>query len=81
MAKPSTPHAKNSSLIALGTAIKNERKKRGVSQEALALSAGIDRSYLGGVERGEHNIAVINLIRLTKALDIKLYELAQEANL
>jgi len=44
------------------------RKQRGWSQETLALESGIARSYLGGVERGQRNIALINICRLAEAL-------------
>ena len=45
------------------------RKQRGWSQEQLALESGLARSYLGGVERGQRNIALLNIIRLADALD------------
>ena len=54
----------------LGTRIRETRKSKGMSQEALALEAGLDRSYVGGVERGERNIAIINLSKIASALDI-----------
>jgi transcriptional regulator with XRE-family HTH domain len=46
------------------------RKAKGWSQERLALESGIARSYLGGVERGQRNIALVNICRLAEALDI-----------
>lgn len=46
------------------------RRQRGISQEALALESGLARSYLGGVERGQRNIALVNICRLAQALDI-----------
>jgi len=46
------------------------RKAKGWSQEALALESGIARSYLGGVERGQRNIALVNICRLAEALEI-----------
>lgn len=45
------------------------RKAKGWSQEALALESGIARSYLGGVERGQRNIALVNICRLAEALE------------
>jgi transcriptional regulator with XRE-family HTH domain len=53
----------------------------GFSQEAFADAAGIDRSYLGGIERGEHNFAMINLFKIAKALQTTTAELLQEAGL
>lgn len=41
-----------------------------MSQEALAHDAGLDRSYVGGIERGEHNLTVLSLMRIAKALDM-----------
>jgi len=46
------------------------RKAKGWSQERLALESGIARSYLGGVERGQRNIALLNICRLADALEI-----------
>ncbi len=59
MAKPSPSHAGTGKLVALGNAVRRLRKKKGISQEELALIAALDRSYVGGVERGEHNLTVI----------------------
>lgn len=47
------------------------RKKKGWSQEQLALHSGLARSYLGGVERGQRNIALENIVKLARTLEIK----------
>jgi transcriptional regulator with XRE-family HTH domain len=47
------------------------RKTRGWSQERLALESGLARSYLGGVERGQRNIALLNIFKLAAALDVE----------
>lgn len=52
-----------------------------ISQEELANIAGIDRSYMGGIERGQHNISVVNLLRLSNALGITLEKLFAKAAL
>jgi len=47
------------------------RKKKGWSQEKLALESGIARSYLSGVERGQRNIALINICKLASTLEVR----------
>ena len=69
MAKPSPKHAGEKVLVDLGVAIRNARKEAGLSQEALAVEAELDRSYMGGIERGEHNMTVISLIKVSHALN------------
>lgn len=71
----------NPALIALGEAIRCIRLSKGFSQEKLALLAEVERSYLGRVERGDNNVAVLTLARLAHALEITLAELMQEAKL
>lgn len=68
-------------LVALGEAIRRVRRQRGISQEKLALIADIDRSYVGRVERGDNNVAVLTLLKLTQALEISLVDLMRESNL
>jgi transcriptional regulator with XRE-family HTH domain len=41
----------------------------GISQEQLALRAGLDRTYVGGVERGERNVALLNIVKLANSLN------------
>ncbi|MHC4508867.1 MAG: helix-turn-helix domain-containing protein [Planctomycetota bacterium] len=65
-------------LKKLGRNVRAVRRMRGLSQESLALAAGLDRSYVGGVERGERNIAVVNLLRLAKALAIPASTLLED---
>ena len=47
------------------------RKDKGWSQEQLALQSGLARSYLGGVERGQRNIALENIVRLARTLELR----------
>lgn len=49
-----------------------------MSQEALALEAGLDRSYVGAIERGESNVALVNIHRIADALQVKPRELFGE---
>jgi len=55
-------------LQELGTRIRAQRKRIGLTQEALALVANVDRSYYGAVERGERNVTFTVLCRLCVAL-------------
>jgi transcriptional regulator with XRE-family HTH domain len=75
MAKPSPSHAGSPVLIALGMTIRQIRLKKGYSQESVALASDLDRSYFGGIERGEHNVAVINLEKIAIALDVSIKDL------
>jgi transcriptional regulator with XRE-family HTH domain len=75
MARPSPSHAGSPVLIALGLSIRAIREKQGQTQEAIALACGLDRSYFGGIERGEHNVAVINLEKIADALGVGIKDL------
>jgi transcriptional regulator with XRE-family HTH domain len=61
---------KSKRLISLGRAVRERRETLGLSQEALAHACQLDRTYIGGVERGERNLGVINLWRIADALDL-----------
>jgi transcriptional regulator with XRE-family HTH domain len=56
-------------LLRFGTSVRERRKHLGMSQEMLALAADLDRTYIGGVERGERNISLLNIARIAAALD------------
>ncbi len=79
MAKPSPKYSGNPVLAGLGTVIRHVRTEGGLSQEALAVDAELDRSYMGGIERGEHNLTLINLHRIAAALGTKPSKLLQAA--
>lgn len=81
MAKPSNTYSGSKILIALGLAVRQSRSEMGLSQEALAADANMDRSYVGGIERGEHNITVMNVIKLADALKTKPSLLLEKAGL
>ena len=68
-------------LKALGQAIRVVRKAKSVSQEALAHNAGIDRSHMGKIERGERNVTALNLLRVAKALGVQPSEIFSKAEL
>jgi ribosome-binding protein aMBF1 (putative translation factor) len=79
MAKPSPKHAGNPALVSIGKTVRAARKAQGFSQEELALATDMDRSYIGGIERGEHNLTILNLLRITIVLGISLGELLIKA--
>jgi transcriptional regulator with XRE-family HTH domain len=79
MAKPSPKYAGISVLTELGAVIRELRLRNGLSQEALAVDAELDRSYMGGIERGEHNLTLINLNKVATALGVKPSELLKDA--
>lgn len=53
-----------------GVRLSEMRKSRGWSQERLAEKSGLARSYVGGVERGQRNIALLNICKLAEALEL-----------
>jgi transcriptional regulator with XRE-family HTH domain len=60
---------------AFGARMRELRKAKGLSQEALAFASGLDRSYLGAIERGEKNLSLINIRRIAAALRVGAGEL------
>jgi ribosome-binding protein aMBF1 (putative translation factor) len=58
-----------------GERVRALRKKKDISQEALALVCDLDRAYIGGVERGERNISLVNIYRIARGLNVPAKEL------
>ncbi len=65
--------------IAFGRAVRNLRQRKRLSQEKLAELADIHRTYIGDVERGTRNIALVNMAQLANALGVPLSRLIREA--
>lgn len=55
-------------LREFGERVRSARELRGWTQEELAAEAGLDRTYVGGIERGERNLAILNINKLAVAL-------------
>ena len=60
---------------AFGERLRSIRHEIGLSQEALALACELDRTYIGGIERGERNVSLINIYKIAQALGITPKEL------
>ena len=65
-------------LDTIGKNVRAYRKKLGYSQEELADVAGVHRTYMGAVERGEKNISALSLVKIAKALKVKPEKLLSE---
>ena len=67
---------------AFGRAMRAIRVERGLSQEQLGFDSGLHRTYIGGIERGERNPSLQNILRIADALDVSPSELmaAAESN-
>lgn len=81
MARISAILDKNGDLLTLGAAVRARRVALALSQETLADAAGIDRSHMGKIERGERNVTFLNIVRIAKALQCKPSDLLIEAGL
>ncbi|WP_278929339.1 helix-turn-helix domain-containing protein [Pseudomonas qingdaonensis] len=81
MARISATLDNDGSLKKLGAAIRARRLALALSQEALADAAGVDRSHMGKIERGERNVTFLNILRIAVAVECKPSELLVEASL
>jgi transcriptional regulator with XRE-family HTH domain len=61
--------------IRFGRALRRRRQKLGVSQEAFADMCQLDRTYIGGIERGERNVALVNIEKIAKTLRLSVAQL------
>ncbi len=64
-------------LVRFGRRVRELRKEYGYSQESFAHACGLDRSYMGGVERGERNLALRNIETIADTLGISITELME----
>ena len=64
--------AKDPMLLQLGRRLRGLREQRGWSQEELAFKCGLHRTYIGAVERGEYNVTLLTLRKITDKLGISL---------
>lgn len=62
-------------LFRFGQRARELRTEQGLSQEAFAEKCGLDRTYLGGIESGERNLALRNIRAIAKGLDISISKL------
>jgi len=69
---------KSKILIKFGKRVREERFKRGLSQEDLADKAGVHRTYIGMIERAEKNITLENIKKLATALTLDVSDLLKE---
>ena len=65
-------------LQIFGEVVRAERERRGLSQEALADLAGVSRSHIGEIERGEVNLSFVALTEIAAGLGVKLSDLIEE---
>lgn len=75
---PRSTRADKKFLLALGLHLRELRSSRGWSQEEFAFQCDLHRTYIGGVERGERNISVLNLRRIATALHLPVREVLPE---
>jgi transcriptional regulator with XRE-family HTH domain len=61
--------------LRFGRAVRARRHKLGVSQEEFADICGLDRTYVGGIERGERNVALVNIEKIARGLRTSVSEL------
>ncbi len=61
--------------VTFGQRVRELRTQKGLSQEGLALTCDLDRTYIGGIERGERNVSLVNIQKIAVALGVPVREL------
>jgi DNA-binding XRE family transcriptional regulator len=64
-------------LLRFGKRVRELRQEQGYSQENFAYACGLDRTYMGGIERGERNLALRNIEKIADTLGIPISELME----
>jgi len=64
-------------LVRFGERVRELRKKSGLSQEQFAERCQLDRTYIGGIERGERNVSLRNIAIVARALGVPISELTK----
>ena len=70
--------AEHIELKKFGDRVRQLRTTKGLSQEKLAELADLHRNYIGGIERGERNLALLNIVRLARALGVSPSQLLED---
>jgi transcriptional regulator with XRE-family HTH domain len=71
---------KDPRLVAFGQRVRDLRKEKGLSQEAFADLTGIDRSYMGHIERGEKNVTLTKIYQIADAMQLEIVDLFKSAD-
>ena len=61
--------------VLLGKNLRHIREEQGFSQESFADAVGLHRTYIGGIERGERNVSLMNIVEIARALRVDLSRL------
>jgi len=69
------PPSRSDIRVRFGKHVRRLRLERGYSQEEFADEVGLDRTYIGGIERGERNVGIVNVARIARALRVPISEL------
>ena len=62
-------------LVSLGKKVRSLRRSQELSQEKLAESADLDRTYISGIERGKRNVSIVNIAKIATALGVTVSKL------
>lgn len=65
-------------LVRFGTRVREFRRRAGLSQEEFASRCGLDRTYIGGIERGERNVSLRNIEVIANAFGIPIWQLVKD---
>lgn len=69
---------KSKLLVRFGVAVRAMRSERGMTQEDLAAKAGLHRTYIGMIERGEKNLTLLNIEKISAALSVPIHSLLEK---